>query len=118
MQLNHLDLQVSDVQRAAAFFARHFGFTLTSNPHSPAIAILSGDGDFTLVLQKRKSDAPYPEGVHIGFLQRDEAQVHAVHEALVADGYAFSPVTTNGRGTGTYGHFEDVLIEVSVRRAH
>ena len=57
MQLNHIDLQVPDVQEAAAFFERWFGFELTSNRDSPAIAILRGEGDFTLVLQRRSSSS-------------------------------------------------------------
>ena len=116
MVLNHVDLQVPDVQRAAAFFASHFGFALQSNPSSPAIAILAGDGGFSLVLQKRQDDRPCPEGFHIGFIVSDVAKVHAFHAGAVAAGLRISPVETNGRGTMTYCRFEDLLIEVSVRR--
>jgi catechol 2,3-dioxygenase-like lactoylglutathione lyase family enzyme len=118
MVLNHVDLQVTDVQRAAAFFVRHFGFSLTSNPSSPAIAILSGEGGVTLVLQRRKDDRPWPEGFHIGFIVDDVARVHEFHAAASAEGIRVSPVQTNGRGTMTYCSFDDVLIEVSVRKPH
>lgn len=118
MQLNHVDLQVTDVQATAAFFVRYFHFTLISNPHSPAIAILSGEGGVTLVLQRRTDQRPWPEGFHIGFIVDDVAKVHAFHAEVTAAGVHASPVETNGRGTMTYCRFEDLLIEVSVRRPH
>jgi catechol 2,3-dioxygenase-like lactoylglutathione lyase family enzyme len=96
MQLNHIDLQVTDVVRSAAFFARYFGFRQTSNPGSPAIAILAGDGGVVLVLQRRTDDRPWPDGFHVGFLVDDVATVH--------------------RGTMTYCRHDGFLVEVGVRR--
>ena len=48
MKLNHLDLQVSDVQRSVAFF-EHFTFQLRSSRTSPAIAIMDDGDGFVLV---------------------------------------------------------------------
>lgn len=115
MVLNHVDLQVHDVQQFANVFVRLFNFQLLSNPHSPAIAILRGDGDFTLVLQRRKDERPWPDGFHVGFIVDDVAKVHDFHSRAMAEGLAPSPVQTNGRGTMTYCRVEDVLVEVSVR---
>ncbi|MDB4927552.1 MAG: hypothetical protein JWM10_36 [Myxococcaceae bacterium] len=117
MQLNHIDLQVTDVVRSAAFFARYFGFRQTSNPASPAIAILAGDGGVVLVLQRRTDAAPWPDGFHVGFLVEDAATVHAFRDAAHADGCEVSPVVTNGRGTMTYCRHDGFLVEVGVRRA-
>lgn len=117
MVLNHVDLQVPRVQSAAALFCQLFGFTQVSNPASPAIAILHGEGQVTLVLQQRDA-AAWPEGFHVGFIVDDVAQVHAFHARASAEpGVQCSNVQTNGRGTMVYCRFEGLLIEVSVRRA-
>ncbi|MFT3768156.1 MAG: VOC family protein [Minicystis sp.] len=118
MQLNHLDLQVPDVIASAAFFERHFRFEVHGNRASPAIAILTGEGGFTLVLQRRRDeDPPYPEGFHIGFLVGDEATVHAKHAEITAAGVESSDVQSNGRGVMFYFKAPgDILIEVSCRR--
>jgi catechol 2,3-dioxygenase-like lactoylglutathione lyase family enzyme len=71
MHLNHVDLQVEDVQASATFFERFFGFTHTSNRGSPAIAILRGG---------------------------DEATVVRMHDELAASDARVSDVQKNGRG--------------------
>jgi catechol 2,3-dioxygenase-like lactoylglutathione lyase family enzyme len=117
MKLNHLDLQVPDVVETAAFFARHFGFTIVSNPTSPAIIILQGEDDFSLVLQRRQGTTSYPEGFHIGFLVDEVAAVHAQHERLRAAGAQPGPVRENNRGVMFYLQAPgDVLVEISCRR--
>jgi catechol 2,3-dioxygenase-like lactoylglutathione lyase family enzyme len=117
MLLNHLDLQVHDVQATALFFERYFGFTLQTNRTSPAIAVLGGDGGFVLVLQRRKDESPYPEGFHLGFLLGDVASVLAFHARAVADGLPVSGVDTNSRGTMVYCRHDGVVVEVSCRSA-
>ena len=118
MKLNHLDLQVSDVQRSVAFFEDAFGLRMQSNRGSPAIAILGDDDGFTLVLQRRKTDdETYPEGFHLGFFLADPALVRAFHERAVARGYDVSAVIENGRGTLVYCRTEDgIVVEVSCQR--
>jgi len=116
MKLNHIDLQVPDVQEAAAFFERWLGFAHTSNRASPAIAILRGEGDFTLVLQKRAEGESYPESFHVGFLLDEESGVLDFHARARAAGLSISDVQRNGRGTLTYLRGPgDLLIEVSCR---
>jgi catechol 2,3-dioxygenase-like lactoylglutathione lyase family enzyme len=115
VQLNHLDFQVHDVQATARFFERHFGFVLKTNRTSPAIAILDGDGGFVLVLQRRKDEAPYPEGFHCGFLVPEVADVLAFHARAVADGLQVSPVDRNARGTVVHCRHDGIVIEVSCR---
>ncbi len=115
MTLNHIDLQVADVQQNALFFERHFGFALKTSRTSPAIAILEGDGGFVLVLQRRKTDAPYPEGFHIGFLVERDELVHEFHARASAEGLQLSPVERNSRGLMTYCRTSDFVVEVSCR---
>jgi catechol 2,3-dioxygenase-like lactoylglutathione lyase family enzyme len=118
MQLNHIDLQVPDVQEAAAFFERWLGFEHTSNRGSPAIAILRGEGGFSLVLQKRREGETYPESFHIGFLRPDEASVLDFHARARAAGLSIGDVQRNQRGTLTYLRGPGaILIEVSCRPA-
>ena len=102
MNLNHLDLQVSDVPAAAAFFARYFDLERHSKATSPAIAILGDAAGFTLVLQRLKDDAQtYPDGFHIGFYVDSVAEVHARRERIAAD-HAVGEIITNNRGTMFY----------------
>ena len=114
MKLNHLDLQVSDVQSLAGFLEQHFELERITNDRSPAIAILHDRAGFTLVIQRRRDDRPYPEGFHIGFIQGDAATVHAHHARLTAAGLSLSPIDVNARGTRFYLHAPgDILVEVS-----
>lgn len=116
MQLNHIDLQLPDVQEAASFFERFFGFERLGNHGSPAIAILRGDGPFTLVIQRRAEGERYPENFHIGFLVPTVEQLHAFHARATAEGLSISPIQRGARGTLTYCRGPgDLLIEVSHR---
>jgi len=119
LRLNHVDLQVPDVQRLAALFVRHFGFERRSNDHSPAIAILADRHGFVLVIQRRRDGEAYPESFHVGFLVDDLAIVHAMHARLAADETIdrLGPIDVNARGTMFYLRAPgDILIEVSCRR--
>jgi catechol 2,3-dioxygenase-like lactoylglutathione lyase family enzyme len=115
MQLNHLDLQVRDVQRCVSLLETYFDFELRSSRSSPAIAILSDRAGFTLVLQRmRDEQASYPEGFHIGFLRETPEEVHAFHARARAAGLNVSDIIENGRGTLVYFKSDDLcLIEVS-----
>lgn len=118
MKLNHLDLQVSDVQRSVAFF-EHFTFQLRSSRTSPAIAIMDDGDGFVLVLQRRKNeDEAFPDGFHVGFLVDDVETVHATHARLRAEALPVSDIEVNGRGTMFYCRAPDgYAVEVSCRRA-
>jgi catechol 2,3-dioxygenase-like lactoylglutathione lyase family enzyme len=118
MKLNHLDLQVSDVPGAVAYFERYFDLEVQSNRDSKAIAILSDRHGFVLVLQRFKGKGEaYPEGFHIGFLVDDVDTVHRVHAKVEADGVKVSDVIANNRGTMIYCSAPDgILVEVSCPR--
>jgi catechol 2,3-dioxygenase-like lactoylglutathione lyase family enzyme len=103
MKLNHIDLQVYDVTRTAAFFERYFGFHVQSNPSSAALLVLTDEAGFVLVLQRAKEPTEkYPEGFHVGFLLDDVDSVRAMHARATADGTPVSDVIVNGRGTMVY----------------
>ncbi len=118
MNLNHLDLQVSDVPAHVAFFERLFGLACAGNRASPAIAILHDGAGFTLVLQRKKRpEEGYPEGFHFGFLVDDVAAVEAFHAKAEAEGAEVSDVLRNNRGVMVYCRSpEGLVVEVSARR--
>jgi len=118
MKLNHLDLQVSDVQRTVALFEELFGFRLQSSRSSPALAILTDGEGFTLVLQRRKSETEaYPDGFHVGFLVADQDVVRDFHARAQGRGLDVSQVIENGRGVLVYCRtWDGLLIEVSWHR--
>jgi hypothetical protein len=114
VQLNHLDLQTTDVQALAAFFVDQFDFVRRSNERSPAIAILADEAGFVLVIQRHVAPA-YPEGFHIGFLHGEAGPVRAHRERLLAAGFTPTPIEVDNRGTRFYlrGGPDALLIEVS-----
>jgi catechol 2,3-dioxygenase-like lactoylglutathione lyase family enzyme len=118
MILNHLDLQVSEVQAAVLFFERFFDLSLQTSRTSPALAILSDDRGFVLVLQRKKrAEDRYPDGFHLGFLVEDVATVERMHARLREGGAHVSDLETNNRGTMIYCRApDDIVVEVSCRR--
>ena len=118
MKLNHLDLQVSDVQRSVAFFEHYFGLELRSSRTSPALAILSDQHGFVLVLQRKKDDAEkYPDGFHVGFFVDDVESVHRAHARATEGGIQVSAVIENNRGVMIYCTAPDgFAVEVSCPR--
>jgi len=103
-KLNHIDLQVLDVQRAALFFERCLAFELQTSRTSPAIAILGDKDGFVLVLQRSKDGATpiYPDGFHVGCLVDTIDEVRAFHAKAKEEGHVVSDIDTNSRGTMTY----------------
>lgn len=118
MILNHLDLQVTDVQKTVSFFETFFDLTLQTSRTSPAFAILHDEGGFVLVLQRKKDAAQkYPDGSHLGFLVDDIATVERLHARLESGGYEVGPIDRNARGTMIYCRLSDgLLVEVSCRK--
>jgi catechol-2,3-dioxygenase len=85
MQLNHLDLPVSDLEGAVNYFVKGFGFERLQAP-CEGMALLRGDGGFVLVLNQLEGAAVYPSGFHIGFLQPSDEAVHALYRRLADAG--------------------------------
>jgi catechol 2,3-dioxygenase-like lactoylglutathione lyase family enzyme len=83
MRLNHLDLQVSDVDRARDFFETHFDFRCVFQRRNE-LAALEDEAGFALgVSNLFGSPAPaYPPDFHIGFVLENESQVRVLFQRL------------------------------------
>ncbi len=78
MQLNHINLVVTDVPAAIRLFENHLGFTCIDNRRD-VIAVLIGSDNFVMVLWSstlnKADDVVYPENFHIGFYQKNKESV-------------------------------------------
>jgi len=115
MKLNHLHVSVTDVPTMVRRLSLLFGLRCVSNASSPAMAILSDDAGFTLVVQRHASPQ-YPEDFHFGFLVDEPADVHAFRARAVATGEEVGDVVVNARGTLCYCKIDRLLVEVSSHR--
>ena len=114
MKLNHIDLQVPDVQQCAVFFERYFGFALRTSRTTPAIAVLDDGDGFVLVLQRKQDDERFPDGFHVGFLVPEEQTVLDFQRRAREDGLPVSDPQRNGRGLLVYCRTPfGFLVEVS-----
>lgn len=88
MKLNHLDLQVSDVQAARHFFETYFGFRC---PHArEELVILEDEAGFVLAVSNlsKASTPQYPADFHIGFMVERVEQVKEIYDRLQKAGVA------------------------------
>lgn len=116
MQLNHLDLSVTDVATATDFLTRHFGFTLLQTKGNHGMAVLAGTGGTILVLTRNEAPS-YPKTFHIGFLADNAGDVGAKHAELEAAGISgLSALQEMRGGTGFYCRSDwGILLEVASR---
>ena len=86
MNLNHLNLTVTDVAATTTFLQTYFDMRLQSgNNH---MAFLSDGNRFFLALFKaNEPTVTYPKDFHIGFYVESEARVDAINRRLRDDGY-------------------------------
>ncbi len=91
MQLNHLNLTVTDVRAAGDFLERYFG--LRREGGNAGMAFLSDGNGFLLSLMKasKTTTVAYPGNFHVGFFVADRATVDEVNSRLKADGYDVAP---------------------------
>ncbi len=105
MQLNHLNLPVGDLNEARDFFQRCFAFQLVEQ-RGDAIAVMAGEGDFTLVLSNPnalKGGSPeYPPGFHVGFIVETPDHVDATYRHLVAADVQIDREPTKIRGSHAF----------------
>ncbi|HEV2282744.1 MAG TPA: VOC family protein [bacterium] len=87
MKLNHIDLQVSDVDAAREFFERHFGLRSTYR-RAGQIALLEDDSGLELGVSNLRSSPPpqYPPDFHVGFVLESASDVREVYKRLQAGG--------------------------------
>jgi lactoylglutathione lyase len=92
MQMNHLNIPVTDVAAASAFLTTHFGMT-EMVPPSRKFAMLSDEGGMALVLSNfdNATESQLPRAFHVGFMMDSREAVDAVHQRLTAAGYPCDP---------------------------
>jgi len=91
-----MDLPVSDLEVAADYFERGFGFERVPAP-AEGMAILRDEDGFALILQKAEQ-VEYPSGFHIGFLQPSDEAVHAAYRRLADAGLPLPPAPAASHG--------------------
>lgn len=97
MKVNHLDLQVSDIHAARAFFETNFGLRCTYT-RGDQIAFLEDESGFSLgVSNLFNSPAPnYPPDFHLGFILKNAAEVEALYARFQANGIAMKHELAEG----------------------
>lgn len=118
MNLNHLDLPVSNPSETQAFFTHHFGFKPIFTRDDGLVVLLDEDG-FALTLSPSASDSrvDYPNGFHVGFNVDCEDDLFEVHRALVIAGVPILRPMGDLAGAMTF-HCQapgPVLVEVAYR---
>jgi catechol-2,3-dioxygenase len=112
MKLNHLNLVVTNVAEAVAFFETYFGFTCTLVKGDDVIAVLKGEDDFTLVIMTSKEDIHYPKAFHIGFMMDAMDKVDELYKRLKAGNISVDAPGKIRDSYGFYFHFDGIMIEV------
>lgn len=86
MDLNHLNLRVTDPQQSRGFYERWFGFR--EKFCEDGAVFLTNDERFLLALFPSESRAQMPPGFHFGFLLDDPAAVRSMHATMTDGGGA------------------------------
>jgi lactoylglutathione lyase len=91
MDLNHLNLTVTDVRAASEFLEKYFG--LKPQGGNAGMAFLSDERGFVLTLMKagKGVEVKYPGSFHIGFFVDSEETVDTINRRLKEDGYEVAP---------------------------
>jgi lactoylglutathione lyase len=103
MNLNHLNLTVTDVPETYRFLEKYFGMKGMSANNN--IAFLTDENGMILTLTSMKlggvDEVKYPPNFHIGFGQPDEDAVNAINKRLKDDGYDV-PEPSKQHGSWTF----------------
>jgi catechol 2,3-dioxygenase-like lactoylglutathione lyase family enzyme len=85
MRLNHVDLQVADVDAARAFFESYFDLRVTYQ-RAGEIALLKDEAGMLLGVSNLFASPPpqYPSDFHIGFRLGSAAEVQGKYEEMMA----------------------------------
>ena len=94
MNLNHINLTVTNPVETQSFLAKYFGMKPLGKPNDH-ITFLTDDAGMVLSLANMKlgmeTEVKYPATFHIGFGQESESRVNEINQRLKADGYEVSP---------------------------
>jgi catechol 2,3-dioxygenase-like lactoylglutathione lyase family enzyme len=97
MPLNHVALTVSDRERSAAFYGRHFG--LTERVHDDEHLLILGSSDGSLLAL---SDGVVPDGLpatnHFGFQLEDAGEVRTARDRFRGAGVTEAQWQDDGHG--------------------
>jgi catechol 2,3-dioxygenase-like lactoylglutathione lyase family enzyme len=87
MNLNHIDLPVSDIDGARAFFETYFGFQCVF-AREDGLTVLLDETNFALTLSAPPlgEKLSYPTGFHVGFNLREEHELLEAYRLLSASG--------------------------------
>ena len=103
MNLNHLNLTVTDVPQTYNFLEKYFGMRGMSCNNN--IAFLTDENGMVLTLTSmkvgRESEVKYPATFHIGFGQESEERVNEINKRLKADGFDV-PLPSRQHGSWTF----------------
>jgi catechol-2,3-dioxygenase len=93
MNLNHLNLTVTDVSETQRFLEKYFG--LRNQGGNNNIGFLSDDNGLVLSLTSMKvgkeTEVKYPATFHIGFIQESAERVNEINRRLKEDGFDVPP---------------------------
>jgi lactoylglutathione lyase len=93
LNLNHLNLTVTDVPEAQKFLAKYFGMRDLGGNQS--MAFLSDGNGLVLSLTSMKiggeSEVKYPANFHVGFILESEERVNEINNQLKGDGFDVPP---------------------------
>ena len=93
MNLNHLNLTVTDVAATREFLAGYFGLRIMGGNNN--LALLSDDNGLVLTLTSMKianeTEVRYPATFHIGFGQESAERVNEINRRLKEDGFEVPP---------------------------
>lgn len=83
MKLNHIDLQVSNIDDCIKFFKTFFGLRCTYRREGK-IALLADDSGFEFGVSNLHNLPPpiYPADFHIGFIQENVDRVREIYERV------------------------------------
>jgi lactoylglutathione lyase len=87
--LNHLNLAVSDVQKAKGFLVKYFGLDPGEKAGNDNIAFLRDENGMVLTLTNfdHGTEVKYPGAFHIGFIQESRERVDEINRRLKEDGF-------------------------------
>jgi len=116
VKLNHLNLTVSNVPDAHKFLEKYFGLKgYHGMEPREGMSFMSDDDGMLLALFRagNGTDAKYPAGFHIGFIQDSEEEVDQINQRLRDDGYQVpKPARLHGSWTFYFQAPGGFMVEV------
>lgn len=88
MNVNHINLTVTNAQAARNFFEKYFRLqSLEGTADNASFVGLRDRNGFVLILMQDKKDVEirYPDTFHIGFLKQGKERTNEIYQQLVND---------------------------------